>query len=91
MNPNPMEPCPRCGSLQHVRSKAILIGAASPKKRFDGEEKVGYQRLDQLAVDECMPALLNASPLEQLIDGFYCDHCAMGFVTSDLVQGVERS
>ncbi|MCS4249970.1 hypothetical protein [Pseudomonas sp. BIGb0164] len=86
-----IEPCPRCGSLQHVRSKAMLIGAASPKKRFDGEEKVGYQRLDQLAVYECKPALLNASPLEQLVDGFYCDHCAVGFVTSDLVKDVEPS
>ncbi len=89
MNLNPIESCPRCGSLQHVRSKRILIGAASPKKRFDGEEKAGYQRLDQLAVDECKPALLNAAPLEQLVDGFYCDHCGVGFVTSELLRGLE--
>jgi hypothetical protein len=91
MNHNPMESCPRCGSVQHVRPKGILIGAASPKKRFNGEEKAGYQRLDQLAVDECKPALLKAAPLEQLVDGFYCDHCGVGFVTSEIVQGVDRS
>ncbi|WP_141248793.1 hypothetical protein [Pseudomonas ogarae] len=89
MNHNPMESCPRCGSVQHVRPKGILIGAASPKKRFNGEEKAGYQRLDQLAVDECKPALLKAAPLEQLVDGFYCDHCGVGFVTSEIVQGVD--
>jgi predicted RNA-binding Zn-ribbon protein involved in translation (DUF1610 family) len=88
---NTMESCPRCGTVRHVRPKSILIGAASPKKRFDGEEKAGYRRLDQLAVDECKPALLKAAPLEQLIDGFYCDNCGLGFVTSDLLQGVERS
>ena len=91
MNQNPMESCPRCGSVQHVRPKGILKGAASPKKRFNGEEKAGYQRLDQLAVDECKPALLKAAPLEQLVDGFYCDHCWVGFVTSEIVQGVDRT
>lgn len=89
MNHNPMESCPRCGAVQHVRPKEILIGAASPKKRFNGEEKAGYRRRDQLAVDECKPALLKAAPLEQLVDGFYCDHCEVGFVTSEIVQGVD--
>jgi hypothetical protein len=91
MKQNPMESCPRCGTAQHVRPKGILIGAASPKKRFNGEEKAGYRRLDQLAVDECNPVLLNAAPLNQLVGGFYCDHCGVGFVSSDLVQGVEQS
>lgn len=91
MNHNPMESCPRCRSTQHVRPKEILIGAASPKKRFNGEEKTGYRRLDQLAVDECKPAFLRAAPLDQLIDGFYCDHCEVGFVTSEIVQGVNGS
>ncbi|KAA0996280.1 hypothetical protein FQ192_00475 [Pseudomonas sp. ANT_J12] len=81
-----MESCPRCGSIQHVRPKAILIGAASPKKRFDGEEKAGYRRLDQLAVDECDPAELKSAPLEQFVDGFYCGGCEVGFVASGLVR-----
>lgn len=86
MNHNPAESCPRCGSVQYVRPKAILIGATSPKKRFGGEEKAGYRRLDQLAVDECDPAELKPAPLEQLIDGFYCDSCEVGFVASGLVR-----
>lgn len=40
--------------------------------------------LDQLAVDECKPSLLKAAPLEQLVDGFYCDLCGVGFVTSEI-------
>lgn len=62
------------------------IGAASPKKRFHGEEKPGYQRVDQLAVDECRPELLKEPPLQQLVDGFYCDQCGAGFVTSSIAQ-----
>lgn len=90
MNHNVMESCPRCGSTQHVRHKAILIGAASPEKRFNGEEKAGYRRLDQLAVDECDPAELKPAPLEQLVDGFYCDGCGVGFVSGGLVRGSDR-
>jgi hypothetical protein len=82
-----MEPCPRCSSVAHVRPKALLIGAASPKKRFNGEEKAGYQRLDQLAVDECKAELLKEPPLQQLVDGFYCDQCGHGFVASALRGG----
>ncbi len=48
-----IEACPRCGSTLHVRQKSMLISAASPKKRFAGEERTGYRRMDQLAVDEC--------------------------------------
>ncbi|WP_156684296.1 hypothetical protein [Pseudomonas sp. Leaf127] len=86
-----MQSCPRCSSVQYVRPKHMLIGAASPKKRFNGEERAGYQRLDQLAVDECKPDLMNAPPLEQFVDGFYCDQCGVGFVASEIVQGAAPS
>jgi len=67
----------------------MLIGAASPKKRFDGEEKSGYQRVDQLAVDECRPELLKEPPLQQLVDGFYCGQCGAGFVSSSILQAAK--
>ncbi|WP_248741332.1 MULTISPECIES: hypothetical protein [unclassified Pseudomonas] len=81
------EACPRCGSAHAVRPKSILIGAASPSKLFPEEEKTGYRRLDQLAIDECEPQSLNAPPLEQFINGLYCDQCAIGFVANTLVKG----
>ncbi|MGY2199391.1 hypothetical protein [Pseudomonas gingeri] len=62
----------------------MLIGAASPRKRFNGEEKAGFRRVDQSAVDECKPELLKEPPLQQLVEGFYCDHCGIGFVASGL-------
>lgn len=89
MSPQHTEPCPRCGSAQHVRSKDILIGAASPRKRFQGEEKAGYQRTDQLAVDECKCDRLQPSPLQQFVRGFYCDHCGAGFVDNSILHDTD--
>lgn len=87
MNQDVVKSCPRCGSTQYVRPKAILIGAISPKRRFNGEEKTGFRRVDQLAVDECDPAELKPAPLEQFVDGLYCDNCGIAFVSSGLVRG----
>ncbi|QXI26209.1 hypothetical protein [Pseudomonas vanderleydeniana] len=64
----------------------MLVSAASPKMRFKGEERTGYQRMDQLAVDECKAEHLKAPPLQQLVEGFYCDKCGVGFVSNDLLQ-----
>lgn len=93
MTDKTMQACLRCKSAEQVRPKAILIGAASPAKRFNGEEKAGYQRLDQLAVDECKPERLKAPPLEQLVEGFYCDLCGHGFVACEWLkaEGNRRS
>lgn len=71
--------CPKCLSDRHVREKKLLIGKASPKLLFS-EEMAGYRRRDQLAVDECKSDVLKETPLEQFIDGYYCDKCGIGFV-----------
>lgn len=77
--------CPKCLSDSHVRAKALLIGKASPKLLFsDYEERAGYLRRDQLAVDECKQEELQSSPLEQFVNGYYCDQCGIGFVPDDI-------
>lgn len=83
-----METCPRCKSAEHVRAKEIVLGKASPGVLFNGEERAGYKRLDQLAVDECKPALLRDYPLEQFVTGLYCDHCGLGFVSVEIALNV---
>lgn len=85
INPNI---CPKCLSSDHVREKTLLIGAASPRKLFrDGEERAGYQRKDQLAVDECKKEELQKPPLEQFINGYYCETCGIGFVPDGITSG----
>ena len=76
--------CPKCLSIEHVRSKTVLIGAASPRKIFGREQPTGYTRKDQLAVDECKSELLQDEPLEQFISGYYCEACGIGFVSDDI-------
>lgn len=78
--------CPKCFSSIHVRAKKILIGKASPKLLFE-EERAGYQRKDQLAMDECKPETMGAHPLEQFLDGYFCTNCDIGFV-SDCARSV---
>ena len=80
--------CPKCKSDAHVTSKALLIGQASPKVLFPDEERAGYQRRDQLAVDECNPEELKAAPLKQFVEGYYCSQCGIGFVPDRLLIGI---
>jgi hypothetical protein len=84
MRPTSLEPCPSCQSTDWLRRKKILIGAASPAVLFRGEEKAGYVRKDQLAVDECEPGALGESPLQQFVEGWYCEKCGRGFVSDDI-------
>ena len=78
--------CPRCHSDTNVTSKLLLIGKASPAALFPGEEKAGYRRHDQVAIDECNPTFLQPPPLEQFVDGYYCAACGVGFVLDDLLK-----
>lgn len=84
MNQASVEACPRCKSNHAVRSKKILIGAASPTVLLHGEEKAGYTRKDQLAIDECVPSALGEAPMQQFVDGWYCERCGAGFVSEDI-------
>lgn len=79
-----VEPCPKCQSMSAVQRKKILIGAASPAVLFQGEEKAGYKRKDQLAVDECEPVALDQPPLQQFLEGWYCARCGIGFMSDDI-------
>jgi hypothetical protein len=37
-----------------------------------------------LRVDEVRPDRRRAEPLQQFVDGFFCDKCGKGFVATDL-------
>ena len=73
--------CPTCLSEAGVRSKLLLIGLQTA-----GEERAGYKRPDQLAVDECYPQALLPTPLAQFVRGLYCEKCGIGFIPDDLVK-----
>jgi hypothetical protein len=84
INPKDSKTCPKCLSVEYVKDKALLIGAASPRKIFGAEVPAGYKRKDQLAVDECKNELLQKKPLQQFISGYYCEACGIGFVSDEI-------
>ncbi len=79
-------PCPSCNNVGWVRPKMLMIGRASPRLLLpDFEERGGFRRKDQLAVDECKPEVLPDAPLQQFVSGFYCDKCGRGFVPDSML------
>jgi hypothetical protein len=74
--------CPKCKSIQFLQAKLILIGAQVDPV---SEEKVGDWRKARLNVSDCTEAL-RQKPLEQFIDGFYCNRCNLGFVGDRLLK-----
>ena len=77
-NMRPLETCPICGETTTVRPKLVLIDEAwvpAPGK----DERLAY--FADLRVDDVQLEKLRDHPLEQFIDGFYCDRCNKGFVS----------
>ena len=72
------ESCPTCGSNEAVVAKLVLVAERSPVYGVDISE--GGRWPYQLAVDECTPDALRGKPLQQFIDGLYCQNCDLGFV-----------
>jgi hypothetical protein len=74
------EACPQCGETSTVRTKLILIDEAwvpAPDK----DARLEY--FSDLRVDDVQPANVREQPIEQFIDGFYCDRCKKGFVSEE--------
>lgn len=84
----PSEICPVCGQTSTVRPKLVLIDEAwvpAPGK----SERLAY--FADLRVDDVQPEKVRDHPLEQFIDGFYCDRCNKGFVSEEgLKEGRRR-
>jgi hypothetical protein len=74
------EKCPLCGKAESVRPKLVLIDEAwvpAPGK----DPRLAY--FADLRVDDVKAENLRERPLEQFIDGYYCDRCNRGFVSED--------
>ena len=65
-----------------MRPKLLLIDEAwvpAPGK----DPRLKYAR--NLRVDDILPEHLRQKPLEQFLDGYYCDRCNIGFVSDDVL------
>ena len=85
--PTHIEPCPLCGTASAVRPKLILIDEAwvpGPGK----DSRMAY--LADLRADDVKTENLRESPLEQFVDGFYCDQCKKSFVSEKGLKEARR-
>jgi hypothetical protein len=85
--PTHSEICPACGESSAIRPKLLLIDEAwvpAPSK----DARLAY--FADLRVDDVQPQNVHDRPLEQFIDGFYCDRCNKGFVSEEVMKEGRR-
>jgi hypothetical protein len=81
------EKCPFCGGDTAVRPKLLLIDEAwvpAPGK----DPRLAY--LGDLRADDVDPQHLRDRPLEQFVDGYYCDRCGKGFISEQVLKASRR-
>jgi hypothetical protein len=77
------EPCPRCGRSSSVREKLILIDEAwVPASGKDSR----IAHFADLRADDLVPEIKKDYPLEQFVEGYYCETCGKGFVSEQVVK-----
>ena len=81
------ENCPICGSASALRPKLLLIDAAwTPAPGTDPR----LAHFVDLRSDDVKPEHLRQPPLEQFVDGFYCERCGKGFVSDEALNSSRR-
>ena len=73
----PTEPCPICREVSAIRSKLLLVDEAwveAPGK----DSRFAF--VASLRVDDVRPELKKDFPLNQFVEGYYCDKCGKGCV-----------
>jgi hypothetical protein len=84
---NDPEYCPLCGESSGVRPKMVLIDQVwVPTAGKDA--RLAY--LADLRVDDLNGEVVLPAPLEQFIDGFYCDRCKRAFVPDGILNENHR-
>jgi hypothetical protein len=82
-----VEKCPRCGEDSAVRQKLILIDERwVPMAGKDS--RLAY--LADLRVDDVETHNLLEAPLEQFLEGLYCERCDTGFISEDILREGHR-
>ena len=85
--PTHIESCPRCASSDNVRPKLLLIDETwVPAAGKDSRERY----FADLRVSDIQPEQLHPQPLEQFVDGYYCDGCGRGFVSEESLQAAHE-
>jgi len=85
---NAIEQCPLCKSAGAVRPKLVLIDEAWTDPA-GGEARVKYAA--DLRVDDVEGKFLKDEPLQQFVDGFFCEDCGKAFISEDRLREGHRT
>ena len=81
------ERCPLCEEAAAVRPKLLLIDESwvpAPGK----DPRLAY--FADLRVDDVKPEHLSDRPLEQFVQGHFCEKCGRGFVSEAVLKATRR-
>ena len=82
-----MEACPHCGKVSEVRTKLVLVDAAwVPSPGVDSR----LAHIASLRADDLKSEHKRDGPLEQFVDGFYCESCDKGFISDESIKDNHR-
>jgi hypothetical protein len=81
------ETCPTCGDSPTLRPKLLLIDEAWVPVPGKDPREVYFA---SLRVDDVQAQNVRERPLEQFVDGFYCDSCGKGFVSEEILKEGRR-
>jgi len=82
------ESCPICHSESSVIPKLVLIDEGwvpTPGK----DPRLKY--FADLRVDDLKPEYIKEEPLQQFIEGYFCNKCGKGFVSESILHAAPRS
>jgi hypothetical protein len=86
-NGTSMEPCPHCNLTLYIRPKLILVDKAWNRDE-GGDSRMAHA--SYLRADDLKPEVKREQPLQQFVDGFYCDGCNEGFVPDRVLKEREE-
>jgi len=84
---SPIEPCPICNDTAKLRPKLLLIDEAwmpAPGK----DSRLAF--VANLRADDILPEHIKSPPLEQFVDGYFCERCGKGFVSEAVLREDRR-
>ena len=84
---NPIEACPTCGGKDAIHHKLVLIDQAWHQEPGKDARECYFA---DLRVDDLRQEEVRSQPLEQFIDGFYCEKCNRAFVPESILRESHR-
>ena len=84
--------CPKCKSSEHVREKMLMIDKLNAEHlKYNPNERSACACQGDLSVDGLKPEFVIEGPLQQFVQGLFCEVCGVGFVPEEMAKPAPQS